>query len=579
MGTYFVKGDTYHQISETRFNQNQGHSNLGYASRIPTEGGFLRKETLDTVNPAMISPKLELRGVWVTTVRNTDFPSPSVFANDSFDIDLFKQEYLRIVQHCKSLRLNAIFFQVRPEGDAFYPSQLNPWSQYLTGQQGLKPDWGDFDPLAWVIETTHSEGIEFHAWFNPYRLTPSIYSGATKESLLELLSEDNFARRHPELTYMFNGQLFLNPGIPEVNQFMARTIREVLDHYHVDAIHLDDYFYPYSFQTQVDDQLVFVSFADESPDYETYLQYRQGDQTINQWREYNINNLVYTLSRTVHRYNQEANKSVAFGISPFGIWANAEETGGVGSQTSTSQLSSLNEYVNSKLWVDSGWLDYIAPQNYWSSNDPLSPFSIVAKWWDQVVEASATQLYMGLGLYLYEEDANNPSWQNPEEIPNQIRYIRTLKNNKGYIFFTYHNLIPDRAQTTALEQALYPIAELQEDFSLVPPRKRLQAENTPPVNNLTISRGEDNFNLLTFEDNPMGMSQYYVIYRVPGATDQRIDISNANYIINVIGKMPGQTIQIYTDDQADPTKTYTYAVTALSQAQVESLPTSVVCRG
>jgi len=538
--------------------------------------GFVQRNEKSPDLLAEVAPKYELRGVWVTTVRNNDFPSTEVFANEKFDIDLFKQEYLAIIQHCKQLRLNAIFLQVRPEGDAFYPSKLNPWSQYLTGQQGIEPDWEGFDPLSWMIEVTHLEGIEFHAWFNPYRLTPSIQKGASKEELLQQLSPDHYARNHPEWVYFFNGQLYLNPGVPEVNRHMNLTVREVLENYKVDAIHLDDFFYPYTYQTLVDDQWVFVTFNEESPDYETFLQYRQGNQSIAEWRENNINQLVYGLSNTVHQYNKEFEKSVAFGISPFGIWASAEETGGVGSQTSPNQLSSLDEYANTKLWVDSGWIDYIIPQNYWSFNDRLSPFAAVADWWNQVVATSETQLYMGLGLYLYEEDAENPSWQNPDEMAAQIRYIRTLSNNKGYVFFTYHNLLPGRDQSPVLEQANVLIEELQQDFSLVPPRPTLQTSPTQPIANLTVSRHKNEINLLTFTDSTESNSQYYVIYRVAGIHPEGIDTTNPQNILNVVGKVRDKVEQSYADDQINLTNAYTYGVAALSQAQVESSVVTIV---
>ena len=192
--------------------------------------------------PKQLGPKKrELRGVWITTVRNNDFPSEAVYAN-GFNLDLFKSEFIAIIRRCKALRLNAIFFQVRPEGDAFYESGVNPWSTYLTGEQGVKPDWGDFDPLTWMIDVTHQAGIEFHAWFNPYRLTPVGGVNSTKQSLLNSLSETHYARRHPDWVYYFNRQIYLDPGVPEVQEFIIQTVMEVAQKYDIDAVHFDDYF-------------------------------------------------------------------------------------------------------------------------------------------------------------------------------------------------------------------------------------------------------------------------------------------------------------------------------------------------
>ncbi|MCL1989869.1 MAG: family 10 glycosylhydrolase [Defluviitaleaceae bacterium] len=397
-------------------------------------------------DPLKQRAKAELRGVWVTTVRNNDFPSPAVF-EQGFKIDLFKKEFAAILATCRKFKLNALFFQVRPEGDAFYPSGVNPWSQYLTGEQGTAPGMAHFDPLAYVIQETHQAGMEFHAWLNPYRLTPSTSKLPDLEAALATLAPTHYARRHRDWIYFYNGQLYLNPGVPEVNAFMVQTVDEILNRYAVDAIHLDDFFYPYPYPEG--DEM--IAFGDLSPDQKTYEQYRvDANQTIDDWRQANINELVYQLHKTISRYNYSHQKHVEFGISPFGIWASEEEAPG-GSKTSPIQLSSLDEYVNSKLWVQAGWLDYIVPQVYWAFDDPLSPFDIVAQWWNDITANTKTKLYIGLGLYLYEEDQ---MWQDPNEIIRQITFIRNLPHVSGFVFFTYRNLVADLATTKTLKEAL-----------------------------------------------------------------------------------------------------------------------------
>ena len=406
------------------------------------------------------APKDELRGVWVTTVRNNDFPSPAVYEND-FDVVKFKQEFESIIAKCLEFRINALFFQVRPEGDAFYPSGVNPWSMYLTGEQGVKPNWGDFDPLTWVIARTHAAGMEFHAWFNPYRLTPSNRKGKSKEELVERLSVDHYARRHPDWVYFFNGELFLDPGVPAVTEFMVSTVHEVLVNYDVDAVHLDDFFYPYPYEIIQDGKVEWIYFKDVNPDYESYIKYRSDvSQELDEWREGNINHLVYTLHEEVERYNKETSDNVEFGISPFGVWESSDESGGVGSNTSSAQLSSLDVYVNSKLWIDEGWIDYIVPQVYWAMEDELSPFAVLCDWWNEVVSGTKTKLYIGLGLYLYDEDASNSNWQDAGEIVRQVRYVRGLENVSGFVFFTYHNLVPERAMTSVMRDAIEKIKGL-----------------------------------------------------------------------------------------------------------------------
>lgn len=523
-------------------------------------------------------PIYEFRGVWVTTVRNNDFPSKAVFEDGSFDLDLFKREFLSILSHCKAMNLNAIFLQVRPQGDAIYPSRINPWSEYLTGKQGARPAWGDFDPLKWMITMTHGAGLEFHAWFNPFRLSSISKEGKSKEELINRLVPYHFARQNPQYVYYFDGQIFLDPGFPQVRNHVVETVMEVVYHYSIDAVHFDDYFYPYSYQTFINGVPVQVTFDEENLDLSTYNTYHQEGEDIKQWRENNINQLVYQLSSEIRQYNQKMRKSVAFGISPFGIWASDTEFE-YGSNTSPYQLSSLDEYVNSKLWVEQNWIDYVVPQNYWSFSDQLSPFGEVAYWWNEVVSRSRTQLYMGIGLYLYLEDADNPSWQDPKEVVNQIKYLRSLSNVDGFAMFTYHNLVPQSAPNNSAQQVLNKdIASLQRGVlankSLIPPRTWLQTKPIRAVKDLQVRRDE-NDNCLEFYDSLDNDSQYYVIYRAEGITPS-FNFNNADNLLDIIGRNYTTMLQSYTDIEVNPNQIYTYAVTALSQAQVQSLAVAYI---
>ncbi|EGC92882.1 family 10 glycosylhydrolase [Turicibacter sanguinis] len=523
-------------------------------------------------------PIYEFRGVWVTTVRNSDFPNKAVFEDGTFDLELFKREFFSILKHCKLLNLNAIFFQVRPQGDAFYESKINPWSEFLSGQQGVRPDWGDFDPLEWMITMTHGAGLEFHAWFNPYRLSSISKEGNSKEELLNRLAPNHFAKKNPQYVYFFDGQIFLDPGFPQVQKHVIQSVMEVVQNYSIDAVHFDDYFYPYSYLTIIDGEPKEISFNDESPDIETYETYHQPGQSIKQWREYNVNSLIYSLSLSIRKYNRETGKSIAFGVSPFGVWASNFEQS-VGSKTSPYQLSSLDEYVNSKLWVDEEWVDYLIPQNYWSFHDPLSPFGEVANWWNEVVKSSRTQLYMGIGLYLYLEDNQNPSWQEAREVSNQIKYTRVLSNVEGFALFTYRNLVMRPQSNVAGQQVLnvaleYLSLDVLKYKSLIPPRTWLQTKAIHPVSGLQVRRCEDD-NCLVFYDQLDNDSQYYVIYRCEGAVEN-FDFNEAANILDVIGRNYGEAMQHYTDIEIDENQTYTYAVTALSQAQVQSLAVAYV---
>ncbi|HAX73070.1 MAG TPA: hypothetical protein DCY20_06050 [Firmicutes bacterium] len=529
----------------------------------------------------LYEPKKELRGVWVTTVRNTDFPTKKVFESGSVDVELFKKEYLNILQTCQRLNLNAVLVQVRPEGDSLYPSKLNPYSEYLSGKQGNEAGLNGFDPLAWMIEQTHKVGIEFHAWFNPYRLTPSTKRHLSKDELFDTLAATNYGKKYPEDTYFYNGQLFLNPGVPRVNKYVIDSIMEVVQNYNIDAVHLDDYFYGYPYETTENGVSKFYSFAESGLDQSAFDKYNKKDQSIEKWREENINNLIRGISNAVHQFNKQYSKSIAFGISPFGVWDSAEKTNGVGSNTSSSQLASLDEYVNSKLWIDEGLLDYIVPQNYWSFEDELSPFGEVAYWWNKIVAGKDIQLYMGLGIYLYDEDQDNPAWKTPDTMLNQILYGRLLSENDGFVFFTYNNLVTNTEKLTESEKVLdLTVNKLKQTVlahkALIPPRTWLQTGETKPIKNLRIL-STSNEVMLSFQDDLDNNSQYYAIYRIEGE-NKPIILRDDKYLIDVVGKNQNQAIQQYHDMTADKNKTYTYGVTAVSQAQVESKLTKLVSR-
>jgi len=270
----------------------------------------------------------EFRGVWVSSVFNLDYPSKKT----TDDVTL-KNEAIKILDNAEDMGFNAVLLQVKPSSDAIYPSKIFPWSQFLTGTQGLAPD-NNFDPLEFFIEEAHKRGIELHAWINPYRITAD-------PSFNNMLASNNPAVLHPELTVLHtDGKLYFNPGEPEARQLIIDGIKEILDNYDVDGIHIDDYFYP----------------GKDFNDAETYAKYGQGFADINDWRRNNNNLLIKEISKTVHNKDTE----LKFGVSPSGIWAN-KKTSQLGSQTSGWETYS-NQFADSRLWVKEGYVDYIMPQ-------------------------------------------------------------------------------------------------------------------------------------------------------------------------------------------------------------------------
>lgn len=357
---------------------------------------------------ARTSSQSEFRGVWIASVTNIDWPS-----NPYLSAEEQKNEFITILEESKKMGLNAVVVQIRPTADAFYPSQWNPWSKYLTGEQGKSPG---YDPLAFMIEEAHARNLEFHAWFNPYRVS--------MDTRLDQLVPDHPARKNPDWVVSYGGKLWFDPGIPAVQDHIVDSIMEVVRNYDIDAVHFDDYFYPYPVQGQ------------DFPDDETYQTYGKNFPDKGDWRRHNVNTLVQRVSQAI----KSEKPGVKFGISPFGIWKN-KSSDPTGSDTNGSE-SYFTVYADSRTWIRQGWLDYIAPQIYWNIGHPAADYAKLLAWWSGEVAGRNTHLYIGHAAYKIGND--NEAWDNPEEIPNQIKMIRQNAFAKGSIFFSYKDLNANR---------------------------------------------------------------------------------------------------------------------------------------
>ncbi|MDO4587110.1 MAG: family 10 glycosylhydrolase [Planctomycetia bacterium] len=349
-----------------------------------------------------------LRGVWVSTVSNIDFPSKRGLSAEEM-----KNEADFMLDIIQSLGLNAVFLQVRPMGDAFYPSKIYPWSAFLSGKQGEAPDQ-QFDALAYWVEGAHQRGIQIHAWINPYRVT----SG---KITLDKLAINNPARLHPEWTFEHDGKIYLNPGLPEVRELVVSGIAEIVQNYNVDGIHIDDYFYPARKMTQ---------------DEETFRQYGGDFNNIEDWRRNNVDLLIQMIHQTIHQINP----NVVWGVSPAGIWANQPDHP-LGSQTRGNQTY-FNLFADSRSWVKNEWVDYIIPQIYWHIGFKIADFKTLVDWWADVAEGTSTKLYIGMAIYRVNSKSKTPEWQTADEIKRQLDYIRTKKQVRGTVFFTMNDLKP-----------------------------------------------------------------------------------------------------------------------------------------
>lgn len=372
----------------------------------------------------IVQSEKEMRGVWVATTLNIDWPSSKTLSESEQ-----KREFIKILDNVKNWNMNAVFVQIKPVGDAFYPSKYSPWSEYLTGEQGKAPS---YDPLQFMIEEAHKRGIEFHGWFNPYRLTMS--GGQEK------LAASNIGRKNPHWTLSYGNKLYLNPGIPEVNNYVIESIMEVVRKYDIDGVHMDDYFYPYKVKGHVyNDDKEFLKYG-------TKFKYKDD------WRRNNINKLIKTLSDRIKREKS----NVAFGISPFGVWRNIETDPERGSNTRAGIQNYDDLYADILFWMERGWIDYVVPQIYWNQGFEVAEYNTLVKWWSDETKKTTTKLYIGQAAYKVKD------WKNEDELINQLEYNKKFDAVKGSLFFSYKSLL-ENSKNMIEKLLLGPYADYEYD--------------------------------------------------------------------------------------------------------------------
>lgn len=382
------------------------------------------------LNSASAEGETELRGVWVSTVANIDYPS-----SQTTDSAALKSELITLLDNCKDMGFNAVFFQVRPCGDAFYKSAIFPWSRYLTGTQGTAPSDG-FDPLEFAVAEAHARGMQLHAWINPYRITNSSADN-------NRLAPNNPAVLNPGLVLTDDsGKMYYNPGDTASIDLIVNGAAEIVENYDVDGLHMDDYFYP---DGKFDDSTTYSFYANEYPDRDA-------------WRRANVDRLVRTLDERLHTIKP----GIQFGISPRGIWANksqmaeGSDTAGGGSYTTI--------FADSRGWVKNGWVDYIMPQIYWNIGYEIADYNVLCSWWSDVVNGTDVKLYIGEGAYR-TTSSSLPAWtgeNGTNELRTHILNGRNNENISGYCCFTYNNFLANRS--------IYALMQEVNSSSAVPPQ-------------------------------------------------------------------------------------------------------------
>ena len=340
----------------------------------------------------------EMRGVWVATVANIDWPSKT-----GLPADRQRAELVSIMDRAAALGLNTIVFQVRPASDAVYRSALEPWASLLSGVQGTDPG---FDPLELAVDLAHARGMQLHAWINPFR------AGNSKDSTV--LAGNHMFFKHRDRVRVYGTQLWLDPGDPEVHDHVMRVVTDIVRRYDVDAVHADDYFYPYP---QADSAKVNIPF----PDSATYARYGNG-MALDDWRRANVDRFIERLGREVHAIKP----SVLVGISPFGIW----RPGNPPSVAGFDAYAAI--YADSRKWLQQGWVDYLAPQLYWAIAAPQQGYPALLDWW---VAQRTLPRHLWPGLAAYRVGDGSAKQLGPTEMADQIGITRARPGASGHIFF------------------------------------------------------------------------------------------------------------------------------------------------
>ncbi|WP_326823260.1 glycoside hydrolase family 10 protein [Streptosporangium sp. NBC_01756] len=472
-----------------------------------------------------VPPLRQMRGMWIASVVNINWPSKT-----GLTADQQKAEYLAWLDLAQARKLNAVFVQIRPTADAFWPSPFEPWSQYLTGTQGQDPG---YDPLAFLVEETHKRGLAFHAWFNPYRV--SMQPDPAK------LHPDHPGRKHPDWVIPYGGKLYYNPGMPEVRAFVQDAMMDAVTRYDIDGLHFDDYFYP-----------VNTAAFDDSA---AFAQHGQGFPDLAAWRRNNVDLLVQEMQQRVRRAKPE----IAWGISPSGIWRN-KATDPLGSETSGGQ-SYDSLHADTRGWVKKGWLDYIAPQIYWYIGQSNADYAKLIPWWSAVAAGTGTQLWIGQAAYKAGAAGQPAEWFRPSELTDHLALNRNHPEVGGDIWYNANDVREDRlgsVSTTVTDHYTRPALG-----PLLPRLADGHAPRRPVLASAHRGNGGTELHIVaTGRDTPF----QYAIYRLDRPARSE-DFADAR---NLVAVVPAGRHARWTDPAG--AKGAYYYVTAVDRANRQSPP-------
>lgn len=471
---------------------------------------------------AQTHPKREFRGVWIQAVNGQFKGMPT---------EQMQQTLTNQLNSLQAAGINAIIFQVRPEADALYPSDIEPWSRFLSGEQGVAPSpyW---DPMAWMINECHKRGMEFHAWINPYR---------AKTTKAVKLAPTHIYHQHPEWFVTYGDQLYFNPALQESHDYICRIITDIVTRYDIDALHMDDYFYPYPIKGQ------------EFPDKENFLRNPNGFADLGDWRRNNVNVLIKQIHQTV----RAAKPWVKFGISPFGIYRN-QKSDPLGS--ATNGLQNYDElYADVLLWVREGWIDYNMPQIYWHVGHPAADYGVLVEWWAKHAEGRPLFIGQSVTNTVQNADPNNPETHQQALKMKLQRQYQTIKGSVQWPASDVVNNLGNYRQALINEYHRYPA--LPPVFEFMDNEAPGKVKKVKPV---WTADGYILFWTAPKYKDEMNRAVQYVVYRFEKG--EKVNIGDPSKIVAI-------TRNTYYQLPYDNGKTkYRYVVTALDRLHNESKP-------
>jgi uncharacterized lipoprotein YddW (UPF0748 family) len=467
--------------------------------------------------------KRALRGVWIATVANIDWP-----ARKGLSAENQKQEMISLLDNVAAYNMNTVVFQIRPTADAFYKSRFEPYSHWLTGVQGQDPG---YDPLQFTIDECHKRGLNIHVWLNPYRINNDTVAYNT-------YAKDHIINEHPGWVINYGKAKYFDPGLDEVRTFTCNVVKDIVGNYDIDAIHMDDYFYPYKIAGQ------------EFPDSLTFAKYPRGFTDKEDWRRNNVNLIIKEIDEAI----KSVKPWVEFGISPFAIWRNKTEDPRGSDTKAMTNYDGL--YADILLWQEKGWIDYVLPQLYFNIGYPIADYAVLADWWSKYNYGA--NVYAGLAPYRVSKTAKQKEWHNPKELIRQINRNMNDPNIRGEIYFSAKSLFnnPKVNIQKQLRKKEYKYLSVSPENNRI---KRIEPENPKNVS-VQIA---DEHNIILKWQRGKGAKRF-VVYRFK--RNKPVNKDNPEYIVAVTG-LTEITAPIKNKKDLDK---YRYGVTSLSPSHSES---------